>query len=164
MSHHPSPRPLPDAREMAFGIVVAERNGEIAALLLENALRTLREAGCAEHNQQVKFVPELVDLAMTTQFFAEYTEVDAVILLGCALKGDAQQGMLQPLLQHVLQIQMQWNMPCAWGVLEAADRGTALVNCEFGAEAARSAICMVKHQIEMEAAAPKAAADKRNLN
>ena len=164
MAHHSTAQPLPDAREMAFGIVVAERNGEIAALLLENALRTLREAGCAEHNQQVKFVPELSDLAMTTQFFAEYTDVDAVILLGCALKGDLQQGVLQPILQNILQIQMQWNMPCAWGVIEAQDRGSALVNSGYGAEAARSAICLVKHQIEMEAAAPKAAADKRNLN
>lgn len=164
MAHRSTLQNLPDAREMAFGVVVAEGNSEIGALLLEGALRTLREAGCAEHNIQVKFVPDLFDLAMTTQFFAEYTTVDGVILLGCNLEGDPQRELLQPILQNILQIQLQWNMPCSWGVVQAKERASAYEQSNRGMEAAISAIRMVKNQIEMEAASPNASPDKRNLN
>lgn len=164
MAQHTTRPFLPDAREMAFGVVVSEHHGELTGRLLEGVMHTLREAGCAEHNIQVKFVPEVVDLPMMTQFFAEYTDVDAVVVVGCKLEGDPLGEMLHPVLQNILQIQLQWNMPCSWCVISGKDRTTAYEQCGQGVEAAISAIRMVQHQIEMEAASPHAAADKRSLN
>lgn len=155
---------LPAADEMAFGIVVAEWNGDIAGMLLDGAVRTLKEAGCQEHNIQIKYVPNLMSLAMATQFFAEYTEVDAVLLLGCHFAGETNPVWMQGLVQQILQIQMQWNMPCAWGVVESSDRSTAFEKSDQGIEAAATAIRMVKMQIDMEAASPNATPDRRNLN
>ena len=80
--------PLPSAADMRFGIVVAEWNREVTEALLEGAVRTLRAAGCPDMNIQVKYVPGTFELSLGAQFFAEYTDVDAVIALGCVIQGD----------------------------------------------------------------------------
>lgn len=160
----PHRRKLPAADEMAFGIVVSESNGEITELMLEEAVRTLREAGCPELNIQIKYVPELFDLAMGAQFFAEYTDVDAVLMIGCRIRQESPVDPLQGLMQSIVQIQIQWNMPCAWGIVEADDRSAAYERSDRGAWAAAEAIRMVHLQIEMEAASPNNAPDRRNLN
>ena len=73
---------------MKFGIVVAEWNREITEALLEGAVQTLRSAGCSDLNIQIKYVPGTFELTLGTQFFAEYTDVDAVIALGCVVQGE----------------------------------------------------------------------------
>ena len=84
LSHYTS---VPSADEMRFGIVVAEWNGEVTEALLKGAVQTLRKAGCAEHNILIKYVPGTMELPLGAQFFAEYTDVDAVIALGCVVQG-----------------------------------------------------------------------------
>lgn len=79
--------PLPSAEDMRFGIVVAEWNREVTEALLEGAVRTLRAAGCPDMNIQIKYVPGTFELSLGAQFFAEYTDVDAVIALGCVIQG-----------------------------------------------------------------------------
>ena len=37
-------------------------------------------------NIQIKYVPGTFELTLGTQFFAEYTDVDAVIALGCVVR------------------------------------------------------------------------------
>lgn len=161
-------RTLPAADEMAFGIVVSEWNVEIAAPLLEDAVRTLREAGCPEHLIQIKYVPSLFDLAMGAQFFAEYTDVDAVLVLGCHLRGDGHPALVEGVIQSLMQIQQQWNMPCSWGIVDAENAEAAYARCaegdRTGARTAAGAIRMVRLQIDMEAASPNSVPDQRNLN
>ncbi|MDD5602101.1 MAG: 6,7-dimethyl-8-ribityllumazine synthase, partial [Candidatus Izemoplasmatales bacterium] len=79
---------LPAADDMKFGIVVSEWNPEVTEALLQGAVRTLRRCGCAEHNILIKYVPGTFELALGAQFFAEYTDVDAVIALGCVIQGE----------------------------------------------------------------------------
>ena len=67
-------------------------------------------------------------------------------------------------MQSIGQIQIQWNMPCAWGIVEAGDRSEAYERSDRGAWAAAAAIRMVHLQIEMEAASPNSTPDRRNLN
>ena len=74
---------LPSAADMKFGIVVSQWNPQITGALLEGAVRTLRAAGCEEQNIIVKEVPGTFELALGAQYFAEYTDVDGVIVLGC---------------------------------------------------------------------------------
>ena len=152
--------PLPSAADMRFGIVVAEWNREVTEALLEGAVRTLRAAGCPDLNIQIKYVPGTFELALGAQFFAEYTDVDAVIVLGCVIQG---------VTQGITQLQIQWNMPIAFGVLTVNDMQQALDRCggrhgNKGDEAAATAVNMVKLQIEMEAASPDHEPDRRNIN
>ena len=163
--------PLPSAADMRFGIVVAEWNREVTEALLEGAVRTLRSAGCPDINIQIKYVPGTFELSLGAQFFAEYTDVDAVIALGCVVQGDTRHFdfICQGVTQGITQLQIQWNMPIAFGVLTVNDMQQALDRCggrlgNKGDEAAAAAIQMVKLQIDMEAASPNREPDRRNIN
>ncbi len=157
---------------MSFGIVVAEWNCEVTEALLEGAVRTLRQAGCPEANIHVKHVPGTFELSLGAQFFAEYTDVDAVIALGCVIQGDTRHFdfICDGVTQGLTQLQLQWNMPIAFGVLTVNDKQQALDRCggalgNKGDEAAATAIKMVKLQIEMEADSPNhEPADRRSIN
>lgn len=162
---------LPSAAEMRFGIVVAEWNPEVTEALLEGAIRTLRAAGCPEKHIQVKHVPGTFELTLGAQFFAEYTEVDAVIALGCVIQGETRHFdfICQGVTQGITEVQLHWNMPIAFGVLTVDNQQQALDRAggrhgNKGDEAAAAAIQMVHLQLEMDAAAPDREIDRRSVN
>lgn len=147
---------VPSAEDMKFGIVVSEWNTPITDALLKGAVNTLKAAGCADHNILIKYVPGTFELSLGAQFFAEYTDVDAVIALGCVIQGDTRHFdfVCQGVTQGVTQLMITWNMPIAFGVLttenmqQAVDRAGGK-HGNKGDEAAATAIKMVKLQIEM---------------
>lgn len=147
---------IPSAKDMKFGIVVAEWNHEITNALLEGAIKTLKESGCEEQNIEVKHVPGTFELTLGAQFFAEYTEVDAVIALGCVIQGDTPHFdfVCQGVTQGITQLMITWNLPIAFGVLTTNDTQQAIDRCggvhgNKGDEAAATVIKMVKIQREM---------------
>ncbi|MBP3356036.1 MAG: 6,7-dimethyl-8-ribityllumazine synthase [Rikenellaceae bacterium] len=162
--------PLPSAEDMKFGIVVAQWNSQVTEALLTGAVRTLRQAGCADHNIVIKYVPGTFELTLGAQFFAEYTDVDAVIVLGCVIQGDTRHFdfVCQGVTQGVTQLMVNWNMPIAFGVLTTNDMQQALDRAggklgNKGDEAAAAAIEMVKLQNDMEDASSKEN-DRTNVN
>lgn len=107
-------------------------------------------------------MPGTFELSLGAQFFAEYTDVDAIIVLGCVIQGDTRHFdfVCQGVTQGVTQLMLSWNIPIAFGVLttenqqQALDRaGGSLGN--KGDEAADTAIKMVQMQIEMSDATLK---------
>jgi 6,7-dimethyl-8-ribityllumazine synthase len=152
--------PLPSAANMRFGIVVSEWNHDITGALLSGALKTLRDAGCPEQSIRVQYVPGSFELPLGAQYFAEYTDVDAVIALGCVIRGDTPHFdyVCQGVTQGITQLMLNWNMPCAFGLLTVENRQQALdrsggVHGNKGDEAAATAIKMVRMQQEMESSA-----------
>lgn len=152
---------LPDAAEMKFGIVVAEWNAEVTDALLSGAIDTLLHAGCLDTNIEIRHVPGTFELPLGCQFFAEYTDVDAVIALGCVVQGETRHFdfVCQGATQGIMQLQIQWNMPVAFGILTTENQQQALDRAggkygNKGVEAAAAAIRMVSLQNEMELAAP----------
>lgn len=164
--------PLPDASEMKFGIVVSQWNKQVTEALLSGAVKTLRKAGCPDMNIIVKYVPGTFELALGAQFFAEYTDVDAVIALGCVIQGETKHFdfVCQGATQGITQLMINWNMPIAFGVLTTNDLQQALDRAggkygNKGDEAAAAAIEMVKLQNDMEdASGDEAAEDKSSVN
>ncbi|MFI3318686.1 MAG: 6,7-dimethyl-8-ribityllumazine synthase [Rikenellaceae bacterium] len=149
---------LPSAHDMSFGIVVAEWNPEITNALAQGAVKTLKEAGCPEPNIEIRYVPGTFELALGAQFFAEYRQVDAVIVLGCVIQGDTRHFdyVCDGVTQGVTQLQLQWNMPIGFGVLTVNNMQQALDRCggvlgNKGDECAATVIKMVAMQREMEA-------------
>ncbi|MFI3304842.1 MAG: 6,7-dimethyl-8-ribityllumazine synthase [Rikenellaceae bacterium] len=148
--------PLPSAAEMSFGIVVAEWNREITNAMAEGAINTFMAAGCPEESIIVKYVPGTVELSLGAQFFAEYTEVDAVVVLGCVIQGDTRHFdyVCDSVTQGVTQLSMNFNIPVGFGVLTVNDEQQALDRCggihgNKGDEAAATVIRMVALQREM---------------
>ena len=146
---------LPSAADMKFGIVVSQWNPQITGALLEGAVRTLRAAGCEEQNIIVKEVPGTFELALGAQYFAEYTDVDGVIVLGCVIQGETRHFdyVCQGVTQGVTQLMLSSNMPVAFGVLttenlqQAIDRAGGKYGNK-GDEAAMAAIRKVALQLE----------------
>lgn len=115
--------PLPSAADMHFGIVVAEWNREVTEALLEGAVRTLKAAGCPDLNIQIKYVPGTFELALGAQFFAEYTDVDAVIVLGCVIQGETRHFdyICQGVTAGIARLNTTSEIPIIYGLLTTND-------------------------------------------
>lgn len=156
---------------MSFGIVVAEWNREITEALAKGAVETLKAAGAVESNIEVRWVPGTVELTLGAQFFAQYTEVDAVIVLGCVIQGDTRHFdyVCDSVTQGITQLQLQWNMPIGFGVLTVNDMQQALDRCggvhgNKGDECAATVIRMVDLQREMVEASTTQEPDRSVIN
>ena len=74
---------------MKFGIVVSEWNYNITGALLKRRHRHLKKNhGAKDENILVKTVPGSFELTFGANQLIEYSEVDAVIAIGCVVRGD----------------------------------------------------------------------------
>lgn len=79
---------MPDTTNMRFGIVVSEWNNHITDKLLEGALETLKANGVDGNNITVSRVPGSFELVFGAAQLAKYGYVDAIIAIGCVIRGD----------------------------------------------------------------------------
>lgn len=141
---------VPTAKGMKFGIVVAEWNSQITGPLATGAVDTLKEYGTLNEDIVVKYVPGSFELTLGAQFFAEYTDVDAIIVLGCVIQGETRHFdfICDSVTQGVTALNMKYNIPVIFGLLttnneqQALDRSGGKLGNK-GDEAAVTAIKMV---------------------
>lgn len=141
---------VPTASKMKFGIVVAEWNQVITGALCDGAMKTLLRHGAKEKNILVKQVPGSFELTAGAKYFAEFTDVDAIICLGCVIQGETRHFdfICQGTTYGIIQLNLQYNTPVIFGVLttntqqQAADRAGGK-HGNKGDEAAVTAIKMV---------------------
>jgi 6,7-dimethyl-8-ribityllumazine synthase len=76
---------LPDTTGMCIGIVAAEWNGDITGELLAGALRVLEKTSC---KYELLKVPGTFELTSGAFLMASRHKVDAVICLGCVIRGE----------------------------------------------------------------------------
>jgi len=151
------PKLVPDASEMRFGIVVSDWNMEITWSLLDGAVKTLLKHGVADKNIVVKHVPGSFELTLGAQFLAEYDDLDAVICLGCVIRGETPhfEYICQGVTHGITQLNLEYNLPFIFGVLttntqqQAIDRAGGKLGNK-GDEAAVTAIKMASLQRETE--------------
>lgn len=141
---------IPNAKEMKFGIVVAQWNTDVTGALYKGAIDTLMKHGCKEENILVKHVPGSFELTLGAQFFAEYTEVDSVICLGCVIQGETRHFdfICQGVTHGITQLNIKYNLPFIFGLLTTENQQQALDRAggkhgNKGDEAAVTAIQMV---------------------
>ena len=115
---------------MKFGILVASEFAEYVDANLPVVVDELSRLGCLDENIVIKNVPTMHDLLMGTQFFAEYTDVDGVIILAPSNRVNSHLA----LMNGIVQLQIQWSM-----VVEIC-----------GAECAAHIVEMIELQNEME--------------
>ena len=70
---------LPDISARKFGILVAEWNTEVTEKLFDGAYKTLIEHGATAENIERGNVPGSFELTLGAQWFAERSDIDAVI-------------------------------------------------------------------------------------
>ena len=152
-----NPGDVPRAGDMIFGIVVSEWNSEITSALLEKAVDTLTARGAKEKNILVKYVPGSFELTLGAQLMAENEDLDAIICLGCVVRGETRHFdfICQGVTYGITDLNMNYNMPFVFGVLTTDNMEQALDRAggkhgNKGEEAAITAIKMVALQRELE--------------
>jgi 6,7-dimethyl-8-ribityllumazine synthase len=138
-----------DARGSSFGIVVSRFNSFITERLLASALDALRRTGTHDANIKIVRVPGSFELPAAARALAQTGKVDAIICLGCLLRGETAnyEHIAEEVTRGVGQSAEDTGVPHAWGVLtcdnleQAIDRA-GLKSGNKGFEAALAAVEM----------------------
>lgn len=141
---------VPNAENMKFGIVVSEWNFNITGALLEGAINTLKRHGAKEENIQVTTVPGSFELTFGSNQLINKTDVDAVIALGCVVRGDTPHFdyVCMGATQGITQLNTQGDVPVIFGLIttnnmeQAEDRAGGKLGNK-GDECAITAIKMI---------------------
>ena len=151
------PESVPDAGKMRFGIVVSDWNKDITSSLLKGAVSILKKHGAKDINIIIKHVPGSFELTLGAQFLAEYEDTDAVICLGCVIRGETPHFtyICQGVTQGITQLNLDYNIPFVFGILttDTHEQAIARAGGEYGNKGDESAITAIKMaalQQEME--------------
>lgn len=142
---------VPDATGMKVGIVVSEWNEKITGALLEGACRTLTKHGVSEDDIIVRTVPGSFELIYGSARFVAGGQVDAVIAIGCVIRGDTPHFdyICQGATQGLADLNRQGTIPVIYGLLtcntmeQAEDRCGGILGNK-GDECAVTAIKMAR--------------------
>jgi len=153
------------AAGMRFAIVVARWNAVITDRLLQGALDALLRSGAARADIRIVRVPGAWEIPAAARTLAAGTQCDAVITLGCLLRGETAQyeAIYTEVARGIGQSQQETGVPHAFGVLtcetleQALDRAGVKAGNK-GFEAAIAAIEMVSVTAKLAGAARQPAA------
>jgi 6,7-dimethyl-8-ribityllumazine synthase len=132
--------------ELRVAVVVSRFNEEISKRLLRGALGALEEHGVQEPD--VFWVPGALELPVTVLALAERGNHDAIVCLGCVIRGETYHFELvaNQAAAGIMQVQLDTGVPVAFGVLTTEDKEQALARSgpknNKGAEAAEAGIEM----------------------
>lgn len=145
---------LPDAAEMQFGIAVADWNKDITHVLYEGCYDTLIQHGAKPENIKTLQVPGTFELPSAARLLLSKGKLDAVICLGCVIKGETQHDeyINTAVANGLVQLSLATGKPCIFGVLTPNTHQQALDRAggkhgNKGIEAAATALRMAQlHQ------------------
>jgi 6,7-dimethyl-8-ribityllumazine synthase len=108
-------------RGKKFAIVVARFNEFITGRLLESARQTLRQAGVSEAGIEAVWVPGALEVPFFCKKFARQNKWDAVIALGCVLRGGTYhyECVSHEITRGIAQVALETGMPIATGIITA---------------------------------------------
>jgi len=138
------------AEGMKFAIVVSRWNAVVTDRLLEGALDALLRSGAARSDIHVVRVPGAWEIPAAARACAAGGRVDAVVTLGCVLRGETAhyEAIYNEVARGIGQSQQETGVPHSFGVLTCETLEQALNRAGIkagnkGFEAAAAAIEMV---------------------
>ncbi|WP_119344704.1 6,7-dimethyl-8-ribityllumazine synthase [Facilibium subflavum] len=139
---------------MKIAIAVSEFNHLITDKLLQGALDEAENQGIT--TPFVVKVPGAVELPFAAQQLAKTKKYDAIVLLGCVIRGqtDHYDYVCQQVSQGTQQVMMHYDLPVIFGVLTTHDKEQALARSggergNKGAYAVNAAIEMARLQADL---------------
>lgn len=142
---------VPDGNGWKIGIVVSEWNEEVTGALLDGAFNTLLKHGVNKEDIIVRFVPGSFELVYGSAAMIEDTDVDAVIAIGCVIRGDTPHFdyICQGTTQGLAELNRLAEVPVIYGLLTCNTMQQALDRCggalgNKGDECAITALKMIK--------------------
>jgi 6,7-dimethyl-8-ribityllumazine synthase len=135
-----------DGSDLNVAIVVARFNEDVTKRLLGGAQDALKRHGVEEPD--VYWVPGSLELPVTALALAEKGGHDAIVCLGCVIRGETFhfEVVAMQAAMGVMQVQLDTGVPITFGVLTTDDKDQALARSgpknNKGADAAEAAIEM----------------------
>jgi 6,7-dimethyl-8-ribityllumazine synthase len=141
------------AEGMRFAVITTRWNTVITDRLLQGALDGLYRSGAAKKDVEIVRVPGAWEIPSAARTLAESKKFDAIVTLGCLLRGETAhyEAIYNEVARGIGQSQQETGVPHAFGVLtcetleQALDRA-GLKAGNKGFEAAVAAIEMVSIQ------------------
>ncbi|MCM1137794.1 MAG: 6,7-dimethyl-8-ribityllumazine synthase [Duncaniella sp.] len=157
MSTYSPTSKLPQLENARVAIAVAEWNQHITFALADGAVKTLYDNGFDEDDVSVVKVPGAVELTFAASKLIETGNFDAIIVVGCVIKGDTPHFdyVCQSVTQGVTSLNADCDIPVIFCVLtvnneqQALDRAGGKVGHK-GVEAAQTAIKMIAVNREID--------------
>jgi len=114
--------------DVQIGIIVSEWNEEVTDALAQGALKTLQENGVKAKNIRVKYVPGTFELALGAQYMLEYTDVEAVLCLGCVIQGETRHFdfICDAAANAIAKVGLDYHVPVIFGVLTTDNQQQAI--------------------------------------
>jgi 6,7-dimethyl-8-ribityllumazine synthase len=138
------------AAGMKFSVIVARWNAVITERLLEGALDALLRSGALRGDIDVIRVPGAWEIAAAARTVANAARVDAIVTLGCLLRGETAhyEAIYNEVARGIGQSQQETGIPHSFGVLTCETLEQALNRAGIkagnkGFEASLAAIEMV---------------------
>jgi 6,7-dimethyl-8-ribityllumazine synthase len=138
------------AAGMKFSVIVARWNAVITERLLDGALDALLRSGALRSDIDVIRVPGAWEIAAAARTIANGAKVDAIVTLGCLLRGETAhyEAIYNEVARGIGQSQQETGIPHSFGVLTCETLEQALNRAGIkagnkGFEAALAAIEMV---------------------
>jgi 6,7-dimethyl-8-ribityllumazine synthase len=149
------------AAGMKFAVVVARWNAVITDRLLDGALDALLRSGATHSDIQIVRVPGAWEIPAAARACAATGRMDAVVTLGCLLRGETAhyEAIYTEVARGIGQSQQETGVPHSFGVLtcetleQALDRA-GIKGGNKGFEAAAAAIEMVSVRRKLEQGGP----------
>jgi 6,7-dimethyl-8-ribityllumazine synthase len=146
------------AAGMSFAIVVARWNAVITDRLLEGSLDALYRSGAAKADIEIVRVPGAWEVPSAARALAESKKYDAIITLGCLIRGETAhyEAIYNEVSRGIGQSQQETGIPHAFGVLTCENLEQALNRAGIkagnkGFEASVAAIEMVSIHKKLKA-------------
>lgn len=104
-----------------FAIVVSRFNEFITSKLLAGAVDALKRHGCAEENITCVYVPGAFELPFVARKLAESGRFDAVICVGCVIRGQTPhfEYVASEAAKGIAQVGLATGVPTTFGVITA---------------------------------------------
>ena len=150
---------LSGVEQLKIGIVVSDYNEGITHKLLDGCRKTLKKEGIVESNMKVIHVPGAFELPTGARMLDDKHNLDAVIVLGCVIKGDTKHDeyISQAVATGLMQLAVMRSKPFIFGVLTPNTQEQAVERAggkhgNKGIEAAVTALKMASLKKELKSA------------
>ena len=137
----------PDGRGLRLAVISARWNGDICSALTAGAERASERSGATVTHTSV---PGAFELPFAAKVLAERGDVDAIVVIGCVIRGETTHYELvsEGCAQGVAHVQLTTGVPIGLGIVTVEDHDQAVARSQgpgghnVGEDAAAAAIEM----------------------
>lgn len=146
------PEPVLDGAGLRVAVICARWNSHVTLRLLDGVRRGLAAAGVAEADVVEEWIPGAFELPFAAKAWALSGRVDAVICLGCVIRGETThyEAVAGECARGIQDAQLETGVPIVFGALTVENLEQALARSEpagghnVGADGAAVAVEMAR--------------------